>query len=130
MTNMLKTIQNGSEKFSHFAVYAGGMILVLAAAVFLFLQNALGVLLAFVFGADPAYGLMAGSISFAGGHGTAIAWGAEFEAAGHADAGALGLTFATFGLVAGGLVGGPIAHPRQIPLLSINHFILNQAYDL
>jgi len=52
---------------------------------------------------------MAGSVAFAGGHGTAIAWGQVAEDAGLAGAGAIGLAFATFGLVAGGLVGGPIA---------------------
>ncbi len=87
-------------------------LLVLAAGVFLVLQNAVGVGIAMLLGADPVYGLMAGSISFAGGHGTAIAWGAEFEASGIDGAAAIGLAFATFGLVAGGLVGGPIA--RQL----------------
>lgn len=84
-------------------------LLVLAAGVFLVLQNAVGVGIATLLGADPVYGLMAGSISFAGGHGTAIAWGAEFEASGIDGASAIGLAFATFGLVSGGLVGGPIA---------------------
>ena len=36
MTDMLKTIQNSSEKFSRFAVYAGGVILVLAACLVVF----------------------------------------------------------------------------------------------
>ena len=84
-------------------------LLVLAAGVFLVLQNAVGVGIATLLGSDPVYGLMAGSISFAGGHGTAIAWGSEFEASGLEGASAIGLAFATFGLVAGGLVGGPIA---------------------
>jgi ESS family glutamate:Na+ symporter len=52
---------------------------------------------------------MGGSVSFAGGHGTSIAWGKEAEAAGLAGAGAVGIAFATFGLIAGGLLGGPIA---------------------
>lgn len=84
-------------------------VLVLVAAVFLVLQDAIGIGLALLFGAHPGYGLMAGSVSFAGGHGTAIAWGAEAEAAGLAGASAFGITFATFGLIAGGLLGGPIA---------------------
>jgi ESS family glutamate:Na+ symporter len=91
---------------------AGGralVALVLIAAVFLVLQNTTGVLLAVAFGAHPGYGLMGGSISFAGGHGTAIAWGREAEAAGLAGAGAIGIAFATFGLIAGGLLGGPVA---------------------
>jgi ESS family glutamate:Na+ symporter len=91
---------------------AGGkalVILVIVAAVFLFVQNSTGVLLAIAFGAHPGYGLMAGSVSFAGGHGTSIAWGAEVEAAGLIGASTVGIAFATFGLIAGGLLGGPIA---------------------
>lgn len=87
-------------------------LLVVAAGVFLVLQNTVGVAIALGLDADPVYGLMAGSVSFAGGHGTAIAWGSEFESAGFAGASVAGLTFATFGLVAGGMIGGPIA--RQL----------------
>ena len=90
---------------------AGGKglaVLVLVAAVFLVIQDFTGILLASLFGAHPGYGLMGGSISFAGGHGTAIAWGKEAEAAGLIGAGEIGIAFATFGLIAGGLVGGPI----------------------
>ncbi len=91
---------------------AGGRVLVLlvaAAGVFLLLQNAVGIAIAMLRGAHPGYGLLAGSIAFAGGHGTAIAWGQLAEDAGFEGASAIGLAFATFGLVAGGLVGGPIA---------------------
>ena len=84
-------------------------ILLAAAGVLLVLQNATGVLLALGLGAHPGYGLFAGSVSLAGGHGTAIAWGAVAEEAGLDGARELGIAFATFGLIAGGLVGGPIA---------------------
>lgn len=91
---------------------AGGKalaILIVVAGVFLLIQNTTGVLLAMAFGVHPGYGLMGGSISFAGGHGTSIAWGAEAENAGLANATAIGIAFATFGLIAGGLLGGPVA---------------------
>jgi ESS family glutamate:Na+ symporter len=91
---------------------AGGRmlaILLAIASVFLVVQNITGVLLAKLFGAHPAYGLFCGSISFAGGHGTAIAWGKVTEAAGLTGAAELGIACATFGLIAGGLIGGPIA---------------------
>ena len=91
---------------------AGGKalaVLVVIAAGFLLLQQSTGIGLALLLDAHPGYGLMAGSISFAGGHGTAIAWGAEAEAAGLAGASEIGIAFATFGLVAGGVLGGPIA---------------------
>ena len=109
-----------SVKFS--TLLSGGKtlpVLVFAAAAFLFLQNSVGVGIAYLLGAEPVYGLMAGSVSFAGGHGTAIAWGTEFEASGLQGASTLGLAFATFGLVAGGLVGGPIAR-QLISRYSIN----------
>ena len=84
-------------------------ILVVIAGVFLIFQDATGIALALLFGVHPGYGLMAGSVSLAGGHGTAIAWGNQAEAAGLVGAGELGIAFATFGLVAGGVLGGPIA---------------------
>ena len=98
---------------AHFRMLAAGgkalVILLVAATVFLVLQNTTGVGLAMLFGEHPGYGLLAGSVSFAGGHGTAIAWGTEAEKAGLADAQAVGIAFATFGLIAGGLLGGPIS---------------------
>ena len=99
-----------SAKFSRLA--AGGKalgLLVVCAAVFLVVQDITGVLLASAFGAHPGYGLFAGSVSLAGGHGTAIAWGKEATAAGLPNADVAGIAFATFGLIAGGIVGGPIA---------------------
>jgi ESS family glutamate:Na+ symporter len=96
----LKTLAAGGKALA---------ILVAVAGVFLVFQNAIGIGMAVLLGAEPGYGLMAGSVSFAGGHGTAIAWGEVAEEAGLEGASAIGLAFATFGLVAGGLVGGPVA---------------------
>jgi ESS family glutamate:Na+ symporter len=100
LSSRLKTLASGGKAL---------FVLVLVAGVFLILQNSVGIAIAMAFGGHPGYGLMAGSIAFAGGHGTAIAWGQVAEAGGLKDAASLGLAFATFGLVAGGLVGGPIA---------------------
>lgn len=94
------------------SLLAGGKtlaVLLVLAAVFLVLQDVTGVLLATAFGAHPGYGLFAGSISFAGGHGTAIAWGEVAAESGLEHAGTIGIAFATFGLIAGGVIGGPIA---------------------
>jgi ESS family glutamate:Na+ symporter len=85
------------------------VIMVVAAGVFLVLQNAIGVGAALLAGVNPGYGLMAGSVSLAGGHGTAAAWGAIGAEAGLSQAMEIGLVFATFGLIAGGVIGGPIA---------------------
>ncbi len=100
LTAKLRTLKAGGKALA---------ILVVIAAIFLFFQNTTGVLLAIAFDAHPGYGLMGGSISFAGGHGTSIAWGAEAEKAGLEGASAIGIAFATFGLIAGGLLGGPVA---------------------
>jgi len=90
---------------------AGGKALVkllAIAAVFLIFQDVTGVLLAIAMDVHPAYGLFGGSVSLAGGHGTAIAWGNEAEQAGLIGARDIGLAFATFGLIVGGIAGGPI----------------------
>jgi ESS family glutamate:Na+ symporter len=90
----------------------GGRLLALLAVLtllFLVSQNAVGLLTAMALGEPLAYGLIGGSVSLAGGHGTAITWGALGEEAGFNNATSLGLTFATFGLICGGLVGGPVA---------------------
>jgi ESS family glutamate:Na+ symporter len=80
------------------------------AVLFLIFQNLTGVALALLAGESPLYGLIGGSISLAGGHGTAITWGQLFEEHfGLANASTLGMTFATVGLISGGLVGGPVA---------------------
>ncbi|WDY57068.1 sodium/glutamate symporter [Pseudomonas sp. PSKL.D1] len=76
----------------------------------LVVQNALGIGLAKALGLDPLMGLLSGSIALSGGHGTSAAWGATFsEQYGLASATELGMAAATFGLVLGGLIGGPVA---------------------
>ncbi len=85
-------------------------IMLVLAVIFLAAQNLLGTGLASLLGEDPLYGLIGGSVSLAGGHGTALTWGQMFEE--HfelANASSLGLTFATAGLITGGLIGGPVA---------------------
>lgn len=84
-------------------------VLLLVATVFLVIQDVTGVLLVKLMGYHPAYGLFGGSVSFAGGYGTAIAWGNVAEEAGLLKAKEIGIAFATFGLIAGGVLGGPIA---------------------
>ena len=74
------------------------------------LQNGLGLGLATLMGIEPLLGLLAGSISMTGGHGTGAAFGKEIETLyGFQGAQTLALAAATFGLVSGGLIGGPIA---------------------
>ncbi len=84
-------------------------ILLVACTVFLVLQDVTGIAVALIAGEHPAYGLLGGSVSFAGGHGTAIAWGQEARNAGLEGAAEFGIACATLGLIVGGLVGGPVA---------------------
>ena len=92
---------------------AGGIGLIfflMIIAVFILVQDAVGVGMAKAMGLDPLIGLIAGSITLVGGHGTAGAWGQVLEQK-HGVQGAvtLGIACATFGLVSGGLIGGPLA---------------------
>ncbi len=87
------------------------LLLLLALVVgFLVTQNLLGVILANQLGFPSQIGLLAGSISLSGGHGTAAAWGAVFsEKYGLTSAPEVAIACATFGLILGGLIGGPVA---------------------
>ncbi|WP_314910524.1 sodium/glutamate symporter [Cardiobacterium hominis] len=91
---------------------AGGFPLVIftiIVGVFIAVQNAVGVGLAVALDQNPLLGLVAGSITMTGGHGTAAGWGPDLEKIGLANATDIGIACATFGLVAGGLIGGPVA---------------------
>ncbi len=86
-----------------------GIFLIVVTAL-LVVQNAMGIALAKALGLDPLMGLLAGSITLSGGHGTGAAWGAVFsEKYGVASASELAIASATFGLILGGLIGGPVA---------------------
>ncbi|WP_455827546.1 sodium/glutamate symporter [Pseudomonas graminis] len=91
----------------------GGRVLgifLLVVTALLVMQNVMGIALAKALGLDPLMGLLAGSITLSGGHGTGAAWGAVFsEQHGVASASELAIASATFGLVLGGLIGGPVA---------------------
>jgi ESS family glutamate:Na+ symporter len=78
------------------------------ATVLAVIQNGLGVGLAKLLGASPLLGLVCGSVTMTGGHGTALGFAAELEKAGLQGAAVVGVAAATFGLVAGGLIGGPV----------------------
>ena len=91
---------------------AGGQPLVIFTIIvgaFIILQDIVGVALAAAMGQNPLLGLVAGSITMTGGHGTAGAWGGDLEKLGLVGASGLGMACATYGLIAGGLIGGPVA---------------------
>jgi len=92
---------------------AGGkplIILLVITIVFMVLQDLLGITVARLFDLPAAVGLLGGSVSLIGGHGTAIAWAPKIsEQYGVANAMEIGLACATFGLILASLMGGPIA---------------------
>ncbi|WP_233115078.1 sodium/glutamate symporter [Aggregatibacter actinomycetemcomitans] len=86
------------------------IIFVIAATLLITVQNIVGVTGSVLLGIDPAYGLIAGSATLTGGHGTGAAWAGKLTELFHLE-GALELAMAcaTFGLVSGGIIGGPVA---------------------
>lgn len=77
---------------------------------FLFLQNIVGLGMAWILDMHPLMGLLAGSITLVGGHGTGAAYAATFADSNNIqDVMALAMMSATIGLVMGGVVGGPVA---------------------
>lgn len=100
-----------SSKFS--TLLEGGrslFILLIVAVIYLIIQNFTGVGVAMVTGLEAQTGVLGGSVSLSGGHGTAIAWSPVFASEyGISNAVEIGIACATFGLVLGGIAGGPIA---------------------
>ncbi|AUT71897.1 sodium/glutamate symporter [Paraburkholderia hospita] len=76
----------------------------------LVMQDALGIGLAWALGQERLLGLLGASVTLSGGHGTGAAWAKVFaERHGLASATEIAIACATFGLILGGLIGGPVA---------------------
>lgn len=91
----------------------GRKLVVFALVVMLFLvvQNAVGVAAALSLDLSPMLGLLAGSATLSGGHGTGVAYGKLFGEVNNLQAAMeVAMASATFGLVAGGTLAGPVAH--------------------
>ncbi|PTF90956.1 sodium/glutamate symporter [Staphylococcus chromogenes] len=89
----------------------GGKVLIvywILCGVLATMQNVIGVSLSKVLGIDPLLGLTAGAMSMEGGHGNAAAYGQTIQSYGIESAVTAALAAATLGLVAGGLIGGPV----------------------
>lgn len=86
-------------------------IFLIVISVLLVIQNAVGIGIARALGENGLIGLLAGSITMSGGHGTGAAWASVFSANPYNFNGALevAMASATFGLVVGGIIGGPTA---------------------
>lgn len=99
-TACFRLLKKGGKKVITFLIVAIVMVC---------LQNVLSSILAGVFGWDLRLGLCTGSIPMVGGHGTAGSYGPLMEGMGIANANVIAIAAATYGLVAGSLMGGPTA---------------------
>ena len=97
----LKVLKSGGPALAIFVVTVGVLIVC---------QNCIAVGLSKVLGQDPMIGLCTGSIPMVGGHGTAGAFGQVLEDLGLKSATTLSTAAATFGLVMGSLMGGPLGN--------------------
>ena len=90
----------------------GGKLLLFMLAllvVMITLQNLMPMGITRLMGANPLIGMASGSISMTGGHGTAGGFARVLEGMGLQGAGTIGMAAATFGLIAGSMIGGPLA---------------------
>ncbi|EGQ7953011.1 sodium/glutamate symporter [Vibrio vulnificus] len=98
--NYTQLLKGGAKVFLFLAV----------ASVYIVIQNGVGVSLASMLGLDPLMGLIAGSITLSGGHGTGAAWSQTFaDNYGMSNTLEIAMASATFGLIIGGLIGSPVA---------------------
>ncbi|MGI6572190.1 MAG: sodium/glutamate symporter [Fermentimonas sp.] len=93
---------------------AGSLLIIflLSSIGLLIVQNITGIGLTLAMGENPLIGLIGGSVSLTGGFGTGAAWGTVFEKAPYnfTSATSVAMACATFGVITGGLVGGPMAN--------------------
>ena len=103
-TASLKLLKKGGLQVLLFLIVASTLIVV---------QNLVGVGLASLLGLDPLMGLCVGSVPLVGGHGTSGAFGPMLEQQfGVSGAATVSIAVATFGLIIGGIIGGPVAKRR------------------
>ncbi len=98
--NYTQLMKGGAKVFIFLAV----------ASLYIVIQNAIGVSLATALGLEPLMGLIAGSITLSGGHGTGAAWSQTFQDVyGLDNVLEIAMASATFGLIIGGIIGSPVA---------------------
>lgn len=88
----------------------GGRPVILFLAIssaFCVFQNLVGIGVATLFDVPKLFGVMAGSVTLVGGPATGLAFSPLFEEMGLKGAETIAITSATFGIVSGGLLGGP-----------------------
>ena len=86
------------------------LILTVFAIAYIFLQNYIGIFVAKLFNLNPIIGTLSGSIALQGGHGNVVSWvpvlNEQFNLSNTME---VGMIVATFGLIIGGILGGPVA---------------------
>lgn len=98
--NYTQLIKGGAKVFIFLAI----------ASFHIIIQNGIGVSLASVLRLDPLMGLVAGSITLSGGHGTGAAWSQTFQDVyGLDNVLEIAMASATFGLIIGGIIGSPVS---------------------
>ncbi|WP_261794310.1 sodium/glutamate symporter [Peptoniphilus grossensis] len=95
----LETLKKGGKGF---------LIFWLISAILVLGQNTIGLVLAKALSENPLLGLVCGSVTMVGGHGSAGAWGGTFAKLGLENGKTFALAAATFGVIMGSLIGGPI----------------------
>jgi ESS family glutamate:Na+ symporter len=96
----LKVIKKGGKPL---------LIMLALLVIVIAMQNLMPMGITRLMGVDPLIGMAAGSISMTGGHGTAGGFASVLEGMGLHGAGTVGMAAATFGLIAGSMLGGPLA---------------------
>ena len=96
----LKVIKQGGKLL---AIMLGLLVVIIV------LQNLMPMGVTRLLGVDPLIGIATGSVSMTGGHGTAGGFAGVLEGMGLQGAGTIGMAAATFGLIAGSMLGGPLA---------------------
>lgn len=87
----------------------GVVVFLITATVLVIIQDVVGVSMAKMFGEHPLLGLAVGSVPLTGGHGTSGAFGPVLEEFGVTGGLSVSIAAATYGLIAGCLIGGPVA---------------------
>ena len=96
------SLKKGGKMLGVFLVFVVGLLI---------LQNVIGIGVSYAMGVNPLVGLLGGSITMSGGHGTGAAWAGIFKDAPYNFGAAteVAMACATFGLIMGGIIGGPVA---------------------
>ena len=96
------------------SIIKGGRVLLIIsvfAIAYIFVQNYIGIFIAKLFNYNQAFGILVGSVPLQGGHGNVVSFVPVIdEKFGISNTMEIGMIMATFGLIIGGIFGGPVAN--------------------